>query len=475
MRKIRLFLRGKLFLATLAALCLFAVGVLLSVWLPRALMPIAALERLFSLIVSLLVAGDRTPSEHKISKLVLLVCLPWTGAILCLIFRSSAPVTEFDGGMSENPSLMARAGELSRRLCGLGACALESAEYLPLGQVMQDRLLLDLTIAKKYIWLQYYIIEEGVFWGSILSLLEKKAEEGVDVRLIYDDFGCTMRLSRHYGRILAAHGIKSCIARPVRLKRAAGRRNHRKIAVIDGEIAYTGGINLADEYIGEKIRFGHWKDTAIRVTGGCAGRFAELFSRCWNAEAPSDMVCPSVKNEGTMSAVVLSDVADETELRAGQQLLLLLIRSARERLYLNTPYLSPDAPIMAALKGAALSGVDVRLMIPHIPDKKLPFLLTRSYARELQRAGVQVREYTAGFLHAKSVLSDGYSFVSSYNLDFRSLYLQAECGVLVDGKDTAEALRTDFLAAWETGTPLPRARRTTRATARILRLFAPLM
>lgn len=474
MRKPKLLFFGRFFPFALAVLALAVLGIVLSVRLPRLLRPIAAAERFFALLAVLVVAADGSPAEYKLSKAVLTLLLPWVGAILCFLFLfrgQTVPV----GAVSPSPSSELGLSALSKSLTGLDGCALKTAEYFSVGREMYERFLADLKRAKKNIWLEFYIVAEGIFFGDVLAILAEKAEKGVDVRLIYDGFGCALTLPSSFGAEMEKRGVKTYCFRPLKFpSRDAGKRDHRKIAVIDGEIGYTGGINLADEYIGEKIRFGHWKDTAVRVTGGAASALAVLFCRTWNAGNRDFPVYPPPPSGGTIPCAVIADAGEGT-LRAGRQALLTLIAAAKKRLYLNTPYLAPDSALIAALASAALSGADVRLMIPHIPDKKLPFLLTRSYARELELSGVKVLEYTDGFLHAKSVVSDGIAFVSSYNLDFRSLYLQSECGIAVKSKSLADKLAADFLAAWAAGTPLPAAGKAEEFFCRLLRLVAPLI
>ena len=455
MRKLHKFLRGRLFPCALLALGIVLAGVLLAIRLPRALAPIALVERFFSLIVAVIVAADAQPKEYALSKLVLVILLPWTGAIICLLSRRPA-----------------REGQKTRV-----PCTASTLRYFAVGGEMRAPFLADIRAAKKFVWLQYYIIAPGAFWNDALKELEKRAAAGVDVRVLYDDFGCSLTLPRSFEKELARRGIRACGIRKVRAALSAGRRDHRKLAVIDAEIAYTGGINLADEYTGEKVRFGHWKDTALRLTGEAAFHFAELFSQTWNEARPADTVPPfSVKKTSGAPCEVIADSAERTRLRMGPHLLCELVSSCRERIYLTTPYLAPDAPLLHALKGAALAGKDVRVMIPHLPDKKMPFLVTRAYARELLRAGVKVREYTAGFLHAKNVVADGETvFISSYNLDFRSMYQQAECGALVTDMGTAKCVECDFLSCFEQGSEVKKASFPVRFFSAVLRLFAPLM
>lgn len=453
MKKIRYFLGGRLF--PCAALCVFTAAAIiaLALWLPCALAPIALAERLFSFGAALFTVCSSDEPECKLPKVVLIVLLPWTGAILALVWRRKKP-------FAENPPR----AEI---------CYADSLDYFPVGRDMYERLLDDVSAARKFIWLEYYIVAHGAFFYAVEELLERKAKEGLDVRLLYDDFGCSLTLPGRFEKDLAKRGIKTRAIRKVRFpSRAANRRNHRKIAVIDGEIAYTGGMNLADEYIGEKIRFGHWKDTAVRVTGAPALQFARLVALDAKTELPG---LPEPR-AGKIPCAVIADKAADTVYRAGVSALCTLVHSAEEYAYLNTPYLAPDKAATEALISLARAGKDVRIMIPYIPDKRTTFLITKSYARELMRAGVRIRQYTAGFLHAKSLVSDGLRcFVSTYNLDFRSFHLQAECGLYAEDEETAACMKRDFLSAWEAGTPLNKAGFFERALGSVLRLFAPLV
>lgn len=476
MRKLRYFFCGRFFFFALAAFLLLVLGIVLSVWLPALLAPIAVLERLLALIAAVALCCGSSPAEFKLSGTVLILLLPWVGAAVGFCLIGKGQKTDFRGTMSEVPSSKFPLATLSASLVGLKAHSLKTAEYFPVGREMYLALCKDLEGAKKSVYLEFYIAAEGVFLSDVMEILERKAARGVDVRIILDGFGCALTLPPEFIKEAARRGIWVSVFRPLGFPSPKShRRDHRKIAVIDGEIAYTGGVNLADEYIGEKIRFGHWKDTALRVTGGAAGDFAALFCRTWNALEPDRPLSPPKPSGGIIPCAVIADGADETRQRAGREALLRLFAGATQRLFVNTPYLAPDSSLMRAMESAALTGVDVRLMIPHIPDKKFPYLLTRSYARELTESGVKVMEYTDGFLHAKSVVSDDVVFVSSYNLDFRSLYLQAECGIAVRQKSLADKVARDFLTAWESGTPLPERHGGAEKFCRMLRLAAPLI
>ncbi len=473
MRKLRYFFCGRFFPFALAAFLLLVTGLLLIFWLPRLLAPVAALERVLALIASVAVCCDNSPAEYKLPRAVLIVLLPWIGAIACFFFLAG-PGKEMKEDTVKSPPPPFPLSALSENLSGLPACAVKTADYFPVGKEMYLALLEDLRKAKKFVYLEFYIAAEGLFLSNIMDILEEKARGGADCRLLLDGFGSALTLPADFAEEAQRRGIRVRFFRPLKFPtRSSERRDHRKIAVIDGQIAYTGGINLADEYIGEKIRFGHWKDTALRVTGGAAAVVCNLFGRTWNALDPSCPVPLPKPAGGGAPCAVIADSADERTRRAGRDALIKLFAGARRRLYVNTPYLAPDATLMQALETAALSGTDVRIMIPHIPDKKFPFAVSRSYAAELKRSGVKIMEYTDGFLHAKSVVSDDIAFISSYNLDFRSLYLQSECGIAVKQKALADRVAADFLGAWEAGTPLPAQGKAGEIFNRVLRLAAP--
>ena len=465
MRKLRYLLGGRLLPCALLLSLIFAAGIALAVWIPRALAPIAALERLFSFGAALFIAASFLSAESKARRLLLLL-IPWIGVLLCLTIRppvefADIPVTRpFDDATANAVSAIAFRG------CKLFGCHASDARFFRTGREMYERLLTDLNNAEHEILLDYYILARGTFFDSVLTVLEQKAKSGVDVSLIYDDFGCALNLPRKFAGEMRRRGIKTTVFHPIRAFPfgALNRRDHRKIAVIDRRIAYTGGVNLADEYIGEKIRFGHWKDTAIRLTGEPAERFAALFR---------GRAAEFTQAEGS-PCVVFGDGAQRGS-RVGEEIYFRLISATSRKLYLCTPYLAPGEKLSAALKAAAAAGADVRILIPHIPDKKSVFALSRSYARQLKRSGIKVREYAAGFLHAKSLVADGkYAVIGSYNLDERSMRLQAECGVFLVDDTLCREMERDFLSCWETGVSIPKASFKEKIIAFFMRLFSPL-
>lgn len=360
-------------------------------------------------------------------------------------------------------------------------------KYFPTGGEMLEDMLRDLKSAEHYIFLEYFIIEEGIMWNSILEILRQKAEEGVDVRVIYDDFGCFLTLPPKYDRKLRSYGIKCRVFNKVLpfLSSSHNNRDHRKIAVIDGKVAYTGGINLADEYINEKIRFGHWKDNAIRLSGLGAWNFTVMFLQMWQFLSrtnesidkflPAEL--PKKEDDGWVQPYTDSPVDKEP---VGEHVYAQIIENAQNYLYITTPYLMVDDTMLSLLKHAAKCGVDVRIITPKTPDKKVVHFTTRSYYGELIRAGVKIYEYTDGFIHAKSfICDDTVATVGTTNLDFRSLYFHFECGVCLYRTSSIIPLKQDYLNVLERCSPVKaedcRANLFIRLLRSICRLFAPLM
>lgn len=360
--------------------------------------------------------------------------------------------------------------------------------YYPDGGAMLRAMLADLASAERYIFLEYFIIAEGKMWGEILDVLCERVRAGVDVRLIYDDIGSMPTLPPNYAKKLRAMGIRCEKFNPFHpfLTSTQNNRDHRKIAVIDGKIAYTGGINLADEYIGEIRRFGIWKDNAIRLCGEGAWALTVIFLQTWSFLSRTAEDFLSYRPEGGGSADVsdgwvqpYSDSPMDNE-NVGEQVYAQIIDQTQRYLYITTPYLMVDDGMIAALRTAAKSGVDVRIITPEIPDKRTVLFTTRSYYRTLLEAGVKIYEFRDGFIHAKTFLSDDtVATVGTVNLDFRSLYLHFECGVCLYRTRSIEDIKHDFLQTLEVSRPITLAECKKNIFVRffqsICRIFAPLM
>jgi len=361
-------------------------------------------------------------------------------------------------------------------------------EYFPLGDMAFPRMLEELEKAEHYIFLEYFIIRPGVFWDSILAILEKKAAQGVDVRVLYDDAGCMFTLPRDYDQELQKKGIKCQVFNrfvPVMSLRL-NNRDHRKLMIIDGKVGFTGGINLSDEYINLQERFGHWKDSAILLDGDAVWSMTIMFLSMWDNCCGLDEdfepfrppVAPVRPWTGYVQPYTDTPLDRET---VGQAVYLNMIAKAKKYIYITTPYLIIDTALNTALCNAAKSGVDVRIITPHIPDKRYVFEVTRAHYPPLLDAGVKIYEYTPGFIHAKNVLvDDRFATVGTVNLDYRSLFLHFENGVWLCETPSIREIRKDFeqtLQVCESITPR-RAKHLNlllQLYRSILRVFAPLM
>lgn len=328
--------------------------------------------------------------------------------------------------------------------------------YYKSGEEMFPQMLEVLKGAEKFILVEYFIVAGGKMWGEILKILLEKAISGVQVRIIYDDFGCMMTLPPKYDRYLESlHPNIKCMAFnniiPVFSVRM-NNRDHRKIMVVDGKTAFTGGINLADEYIAEKQRFGYWKDTGVKVTGNAVGSFTLMFFYMWNAfrkdtESLKDYLLPMQEMPKASETALRIQPYDDSPLdriRIGASVYTDIITRARNYVYIFTPYLILDDALRVALCQAAMRGVDVRIVTPGVPDKKTVFRLTRANYEILIKSGVRIYEYAPGFIHAKSmVCDDECAVVGTINLDYRSLYLHFENAVYFSGCSTVLDVKRD--------------------------------
>lgn len=366
-------------------------------------------------------------------------------------------------------------------------------EYFPLGEDKFDELVRQLRSAKEFIFMEYFIIAKGEMWEQVLNILREKAGEGVEVRLLYDGTNMMLRLPRGYHRKIRSYGIKCRIFSPMRpfLTTHQNNRDHRKIAVIDGHTAFTGGINLADEYINRKMRFGHWKDTAIMVRGRAVDSFTLMFLQMWNINStkPEEYHQYMYKGMGVEEdssvtyggyIVPYGDSPLDNE-EVGKRVYMDILNRANQYVHIMTPYLILDEELTNALIFAAQRGIDVKIIMPHIPDKKYAYYLARTHYEELIRGGVRIYEYIPGFVHAKVFTSDDEkAVVGTINLDFRSLYLHFECATYIWDNPVVAVIEEDFMGT------LGKCRRITlkdckefslkgKICGKALRLIAPLM
>lgn len=371
--------------------------------------------------------------------------------------------------------------------CGYPVSKNNDITYYPIGEEAFKDMLEELKKAENFIFFEYFIINHGKMWNSILEILEEKASKGVDVRVMYDDFGSVSTLKKSYPKELEKKGIK-CVSFN-RLNPIAGvimnNRDHRKILAIDGKVAFSGGINIADEYINIKSKYGHWKDNGIRISGDAVWNYTVMFLSIWNAFRNEDKDFNkykyNFKNKNNLNGYVIpyAETPLDEEI-TGEDVYLNIINQANDYVYIFTPYLVIDTDMINALTLAVKRGVDVRIVIPGIPDKKIVYTLTESYIEPLVNDGVKVYKYTPGFVHSKVFVSDNHiATVGTINLDYRSLYLNFECGCYLEDVKEIESIKKDLVNTMEKSHKVSKEevsfnilKSTWQA---LLRLVAPLM
>lgn len=370
---------------------------------------------------------------------------------------------------------------------GFPACRDSQVNYYPSGEACFTVMLEELKKAKEYIFLEYFIVEEGIMWNSVLKILEEKAAEGVDVRVMYDDVGCAFVLPVRYEQVLRKKGIKCVVFNryiPI-FSTVFNNRDHRKILVIDDNVAFTGGINFADEYINEKQRFGYWKDNGVRLEGKAVHSMTMMFLQMWNSFSEEKLdynqfSYDEVKKVPSKGLVLpYTDFPLDDEL-VGESVYLNMINMAREYIYFFTPYLIIDNEMATALILAAKRGVDVRIITPGIPDKKLVFMATQSYYQQLVEGGVLIFQYRPGFIHSKcAVCDDKIATVGTINLDYRSFYHHFENGLFLYQMDAVKEIKKDMEETLEDCTNITLAlckkNMFFQLLQGILRIFAPLL
>lgn len=327
--------------------------------------------------------------------------------------------------------------------------------YFKNGELFFDDLIKELKKAKKFIFMEYFIIQEGEMFNTILEILKEKVQEGVDVRLIYDDVGSASKVKIGYSKKIRKYGIKCYVFSPFIpvISGIHNNRDHRKITVIDGKIGYTGGINLADEYINKVHPFGVWKDSSIKLEGEGVKNLTLMFLNTYDVITNTDedydeflnIDYEKFDNKGVVNAFGDGPKPIDNEL-IGENVYINILNNANDYVYITTPYLIIDYNLINAIRSAALRGVDVRIITPHIPDKRIVFNLTRSYYQELIEVGVKIYEYEPGFVHAKNfVCDDIVGVVGSINLDYRSLVHHYECAAWIFNNPVLYDIKDDFL------------------------------
>ena len=457
-----------------------------------------------SVLVVLALINSRTHPAYQIAWLIPIMLFPVFGAVLYLILgggrltprlvrrmeqftrqmKAMPPQSEAAQALREQDPVAARQSAYLTNYGGAPVYQGTQTVYFPTAEACFTSMLEELEKAQNYIYLEYFIIAEGSMWDQILAILREKKAQGLDVRVIYDDFGSINRLPSRYYRKLEAEGIACAVFNPYIpiLSSRLNNRDHRKLFLVDGVLGFTGGVNVADEYVNAVERFGYWKDSAVLLEGAAVYSMTLMFLSMWNhildtREAPPPPPAAG-ESAGWVQPYTDSPLDDET---VGRTALLNLLSRARRRAWFMTPYLIIDDGMAEQLTAAAKSGIDVRIITPGIPDKATVYEMTRANYTALLEGGVRIFEFAPGFLHSKTALADeDAALVGTVNMDFRSLYLHFENGVWLYRADCVAQVAEDFEQTF------PQCREVTLENSKrvgllrrlyrsLLRLLSPLM
>ncbi len=412
--------------------------VFVSVRLAQAFKPCAYLSVLFSFCVLLFIVSYDIDSSSKLTWSIIIMLIPFAGAGFCLYSLYKVKAIE-------------KKRQAARKKEGFPQYTGCYVEYFPCGKSLWQTILQEINNAQRYIFLEYFIVEEGDMWGSILSLLSEKAKSGVEVRLLYDG-NCELTLLPHdYPERLSNLNIKCKVFsryHPL-FSVKYNFRDHRKIFIADGKIAFTGGINLADVYIDHDYSEGHWKDTAVSVKGKCVDSFVKMFLDMWNYDKPyyneysKYIVTHTVYSFCGITAPFGCDPFDGR--KASVNSYLDILHGAKKYVHIMTPFLVPGEGLLNALKQTSNKGVEIIIIMSGVPDNKLMQIISETYYKELMECGVKIYRYTKGVIHAKMfICDDDTSIVGSINLDYRSLYHNYECGVYLHNCACIADIEADF-------------------------------
>ena len=459
------------------ALLILQIGLLLlyNAWLQEYKAYLTSIMGLFRFLAVVWVVNDKTEPSFRMTWLVIIVAAPVFGVTLYLyvkmqvgtkalnrrlmnIIRETKHLLRQDEqvmvDLMQVSPLTAMLGNYMADYAGYPIYKNTEAKYFPLGEHAFEEMKLQLEKAEKFIFMEFFIVAPGEMWDAILEILVRKAQAGVEIRLLYDGTNSFALLPTDYPKRLEALGISCKIFAPIRpvLSTRQNNRDHRKILIVDGKVAFTGGINIGDEYINKKVRFGHWKDNAVMIHGDAVMSFTLMFLQMWDITEKhldvfenyivSDAGKIPRHSDGYVLPYADSPLDDE---RVGEEVYLNTIHTAKRYVHIMTPYLVPAHEMLDSLKHAAKKGLDVKIVMPRIPDKWYVFLLAKTYYEELLEAGVQIYEYVPGFVHAKTMVSDDRkAVVGTINLDYRSLYLHFEDGVYFYRNQIVEQIEEDF-------------------------------
>jgi cardiolipin synthase len=472
----------------------------------------ALMAAIGAVTVIFIMNNDRCNPEYKLAWVIPILIIPIFAGLTYILFKTQSETRLFrkitmkkqkiaEQYLPQNQNVIkrleehnihsARLAEYMHEYCNAPVYRNTQVKYFRSGEEKFEQLKIQLEQAHHFIFMEYFIINEGKMWSEILDILIKKVNQGVDVRVLYDGMGSQIILPDRYNKKLESYGIKCRIFNPFRpfLSSVQNNRDHRKIVVIDGHTAFTGGINLADEYINHIERFGHWKDTAVMLKGEAVWSFTMMFLEMWEPElkeqtnyyqqfAPHAYCQEKFKSDGYIMPYGDNPMDNE---RAGKNVYLNIIHNAEKYVYICTPYLILDHEMLNALEFAAKSGVDVKIITPGIPDKWYTHTIAQSHYKELITHGVEIYEYQKGFIHAKSFVSDDTTaVVGTINLDYRSLYLHFECAAYMYGNSAVNDIKADFEETIKSCHKIDveycnKISTVKKVTAMFLKMFAPLL
>lgn len=507
MGKLGKLLSSRLFIISILILIQILLIVVPMFFLSTVFIPLLLVFLAVSVIIAISIVNRNNSPGFKIAWLIPVLCFPVGGALFYIMFGRShlnkenteklhkavesskgiiTPDNELLEMISEKNSSVKREASYLINNARSNIYAFTETEFLNPGSIFLEKLLTELNKAENYIFLEYFILGEGEMWERILAVLTRKAKEGVEVRLMYDDIGTINLLPVDFPEQMEKLGIKTAVFNPYKpsLDKFLNYRDHRKFAIIDGKVAFTGGINIADEYINKKERFGFWEDSSVKLCGDAVKKIVVLYLEIWYfvtgeiQDYSKYAINYQAKNDGLV--IPFSDEPLFHDL-IHENAYINTINNASKSIYICTPYLIIDEVMENALIRAAESGIDVKIITPHHPDKKIVFEMTRSNYKNLIEKGVKIYEFMPGFMHTKMIISDdSTAIVGTCNFDYRSFYLHFENGVWMYNSKAVKEAKESFLKALsvseivppEIYTDLPLRKRILRS---LLKVFAPLL
>lgn len=514
MKKFFNFIFSRIFFITCMFLIQLTLLIIFLLYFNKYFIYLYGLNLIVGMIFTFIIINDNINPAFKITWILISIALPFLGGIIYLTFgekrllksvkkrlfnfsikfKDSMDLTkDYDiKNLNDSDMNVYRQAKYVNTATGSPVFFNTKTKYFSSGEKSFEEYLNDLKSAKKFIFMEYFIISEGFFLDSVLKILKEKAEKGLDVKIILDDVGSIFTLSNKKIEEMKSYGIKIVEFNQIHgiILPKHNNRTHRKMTIIDGKIAYTGGINIADEYINVIEKYGYWKDSVLKLEGHAVASFINMFISLWDYSTGENTDLNSLydkkdieKNSNIKEelGVVIPFSETPIEESTSENMYLNMIRRANRYIYITTPYLIITWEMENALISAAKTGVDVRIITPHIPDKKYIHLLTRSFYKRLIDNGVKIYEFEKGFIHAKNfVCDDEFVVIGSINLDYRSLYLHFECAVWTFGTPIIKDVKRDFERTLKKSiaiTPewIKKRKLITRILQSLLKLFAPLM